>query len=149
MLQAKLGPHVRLAKAKSDSELASLTEVGSLQLTRNIVTEFDSVRAKLSSRSFLLSSGDTVLITLMKLYHDVIISFLAFLFRIHRTTASENVKMSLCVLSKVLGSALYVPCDQSIENNLTVYFKSFLARKLFWTALRSPSSDHLTLHPGY
>lgn len=130
LLKQKQGPRISLSMVKSDKELVIRSDVGSLQLTKNIVTDFDNVRKQMTLKARFLCSGDLVLMVMVKLYHNVSISFLAFLFGVHRTTASENLKTAICILSHVLGAAVFIPSDESIEENLTVYFRKFPHTKI-------------------
>ncbi|XP_042146290.1 uncharacterized protein LOC121835842 [Ixodes scapularis] len=130
LLKQKQGPRISLSMVKSDKELVILSGVGSLQLMKNIVTEFDNVRKQMTLKARFLCSGDLVLMVMVKLYHNVSIGFLAFLFGVHRTTASENLKTAICILSHVLGAAVFIPSDESIKENLTVYFRKFPHTKI-------------------
>ncbi|CAN8002679.1 unnamed protein product [Ixodes pacificus] len=130
LLKQKQGHRISLSMVKSDKELVILSGVGSLQLMKNIVTEFDNVRKQMTLKARFLCSGDPVLMVMVKLYHNVSISFLAFLFGVHRTAASENLKTAICILSHVLGAAVFIPSDDSIEENLTVYFRKFPHTKI-------------------
>ncbi|CAN8028488.1 unnamed protein product [Ixodes persulcatus] len=130
LLKQKQGPRILLSMVKSDKELAVLSGVGSLQLMKNIVTEFDNVRKQMTLKAGLLCSGDLVLKVMVKFYHNISISFLAFLFGLRRTTTSENLKTAICILSHVLGAAVFIRSDDSIEENLTVDFRKFPHTKI-------------------
>ncbi|XP_040072694.2 uncharacterized protein LOC115318852 [Ixodes scapularis] len=63
-----------------------------------------------------------MLLTFMKLYHDVKFSLLAVLFGVHRTTVSNIFKESIVILASILEHAVFWPDKESVVSCLTTYF---------------------------
>ncbi|XP_029850196.2 uncharacterized protein LOC115332061 [Ixodes scapularis] len=110
---------------QSDEQVRILTGITSLQLIKNITAEFTDIREQVSPRGYSLDDADAVLMVMVKLYHNIYFSFLSVLFSIHRTTVSNLLKCCVCILSRVLGEAVFFPSKESVLGNLTVYFSPF------------------------
>ncbi|XP_077557411.1 uncharacterized protein LOC144172641 isoform X1 [Haemaphysalis longicornis] len=123
---------------RTDKQMAVVTGVGCICLVQNIANEFQAVRSKMSRRDFALAAEETVLLVLIKLYHNLSVSFLAFLFKLHRTTVSKLFKTSVCILAHILGDAIFFPEDESLADNLTHYFKKYPRTKLILDCTEIP-----------
>ncbi|KAM7292989.1 uncharacterized protein ISCGN_026121 [Ixodes scapularis] len=118
-------PLLSMSVIQSDEQVRILTGITSLQLMRNIIAEFTDIREQVSPRGYSLDDADAVLMVMVKLYHNINFSFLSVLFSIHRTTVSNLLKCCVCILSRVLGEAVFFPSKESVLDNLTVYFSPF------------------------
>ncbi|XP_077508171.1 uncharacterized protein LOC144119427 [Amblyomma americanum] len=78
----------------------------------------------MQGKRFCLSNQDAVLLTLIKLHHNITFALLGVLFGIHRTTASEIFKASVIILAEVMKNAVFWPSKEAVDN-LTVYFKEY------------------------
>ncbi|XP_077489145.1 uncharacterized protein LOC144099784 [Amblyomma americanum] len=79
----------------------------------------------MQAKRFCLSNEDAVLLTLIKLHHNMSFALLGVLFGIHRTTASEIFKASLRILAEISKHAVFWPSKEVVVDNLTVYFKEY------------------------
>ncbi|XP_064479804.1 uncharacterized protein LOC135393252 [Ornithodoros turicata] len=79
----------------------------------------------MQTKGFCISNEDAVLLTLMKLYHNLSFSMPGVLFGVHRTTASDIFKSTLLVLAEILKTAVFLPSKEAVEDNLTVYLKKY------------------------
>lgn len=118
-------PLLSMSVIQSDEQVRILTGITSLQLMSNIIAEFTDIREQVSPRGYSLDDADAVLMVMVKLYHNINFSFLSVLFSIHRTTVSNLLKCCVCILSRVLGEAVFFPSKESVLDNLNVYFSPF------------------------
>ncbi|XP_064475749.1 uncharacterized protein LOC135389645 [Ornithodoros turicata] len=116
---------ISITKLQSEKELLALTGISTFELFYNLTELFWESRLLNSSRSFTLSDEDVVLLTLMKLYHNMSYSLLAVLFNVHRTSASNLCTQGLQVLATIPKEAVVWPEKVDVCRTLTVYFKSF------------------------
>ncbi|KAM7282233.1 uncharacterized protein ISCGN_002383 [Ixodes scapularis] len=113
---------ITISKITDENGLLVLTGVCSFELFYNITELYTEARTLQSSRSFCISDDDAVLLTFMKLYHDVTFSLLAVLFGVHRTTVSNIFKESIVILASILEHAVFWPDKDSVVSCLTTYF---------------------------
>ncbi|CAN8003064.1 unnamed protein product [Ixodes hexagonus] len=113
---------ITISKVTDENGLLVLTGVCSFELFYNITELYTEARTLQSSRSFCLSDDDAVLLTFMKLYHDVTFSLLAVLFGVHRTTVSSIFKESIVILANILEHAVFWPDKDAVVSCLTTYF---------------------------
>ncbi|XP_049267957.1 uncharacterized protein LOC119379490 isoform X1 [Rhipicephalus sanguineus] len=118
-------PLLSCAAVQTDHTVKVLTGLPCLQLLKNIIEEFTALRIESIPRGFALSDEDTVLMVFVKLYHNVSLSFLSVLFSVHRTTVSNILKNAICILASILGEAVFFPSKESVQENLTIYFKNY------------------------
>lgn len=102
-----------------------MTGVCSFELFYNITELYTEARVLQTTRTFCLSNDDAVLLTFMKLYHDVTFSLLAVLFGVHRTTISNIFKESVVILSSILEHAIFWPEKDVVVSCLTTYFREY------------------------
>ncbi|CAN7975733.1 unnamed protein product [Ixodes persulcatus] len=113
---------ITISKITDENGLLVLTGVCSFELFYNITELYTESRTLQSTRSFCISDDDAVLLTFMKLYHDVTFSLLAVLFGVHRTTVSNIFKESIVILASILEHAVFWPEKDAIVSCLTTYF---------------------------
>uniref|UniRef100_A0A147BIC1 Putative tick transposon n=1 Tax=Ixodes ricinus TaxID=34613 RepID=A0A147BIC1_IXORI len=113
---------ITISKITDENGLLVLTGVCSFELFYNITELYTEARTLQSTRSFCISDDDAVLLTFMKLYHDVTFSLLAVLFGVHRTTVSNIFKESIVILASILEHAVFWPDKDAIVSCLTTYF---------------------------
>ncbi|XP_077507951.1 uncharacterized protein LOC144119112 [Amblyomma americanum] len=77
----------------------------------------------MQAKRFCLSNEDGVLLTLIKLDHNMSFALLGVLFGIHRTTPSKIFKASVIILAEIMKNAVFWPSKEAVVDNLTVYFK--------------------------
>lgn len=66
-----------------------------------------------------------MLLSLIKLRHNLTFSFLGVLFSVHRTTASVIFKSTVTMLGEILSKAVFWPTKEAVVDNLTVHFKDY------------------------
>lgn len=116
---------ITIAKVPDENGLVVLTGISSFELFYNIAELYTEARLRQGTRSLSLSDDDAVLLTFMKLYHDLTFSLLAVLFSVHRTTASNIFKDSIVILASILEHAVFWPSKTAVVNCLTMYFKEY------------------------
>ncbi|XP_077520302.1 uncharacterized protein LOC144130176 [Amblyomma americanum] len=79
----------------------------------------------MQAKRFCLSNEDAVLLSLIKLHHNMSFALLGVLLGIHRTTASEIFKASVIILAEIMKNAVFWPSKEAVVDNLTVYFKEY------------------------
>ncbi|XP_064458895.1 uncharacterized protein LOC135369175 isoform X2 [Ornithodoros turicata] len=121
----RFSPLVSASLLKNEHELVALTCIPCKQLFENIVPIYTEMRKTVSERGFSISDDDAILLTFMKLYHNLTYSALGVIFRIHRTTVAKIFKLSVCILSEILGQATYWPEKEEVLNNITSHFKGY------------------------
>lgn len=114
-----------ISKLKDEKELNVLAGLPCFQLFYNICDLYTESRVLEHAKSFCISDEDAVLVTLMRLRHNMSFSVLAVLFGIHRTTASEIFKSTITVLAAIITKAVYWPTKEAVVDNLTVHFKDY------------------------
>ncbi|CAN7949991.1 unnamed protein product [Ixodes pacificus] len=112
---------ITISKVVDENWLLVLSGICSFELFYNITEVYTEARTLRSSRSFCLGDDDVVLLTFMKLYHNITFSLLGVLFGIHRTTASNMFKESIVVLASILEHAVFWP-EKAVVSCLTTYF---------------------------
>lgn len=118
-------PLLSYSLVEEESKIRTLTGLGCLQLMQNIISEFTALRTICVPRGFAISDEDVVLMVFVKLYHNINFSFLGLLFSVHRTTAASILKISICILARVVAEAVFFPSKESILENLTIYFQQY------------------------
>nr|XP_054921717.1 uncharacterized protein LOC126521601 [Dermacentor andersoni] len=116
---------IAIAKVPDEHGLVVLTGIGSFELFYSITELYTEMRLRQGTRSLSLSDDDAVLLTYMKLYHDLTFSLLAVLFNVHRTTVSNIFKDSVVILASILEHAIFWPTKTAVVNCLTMYFKEY------------------------
>lgn len=107
---------------RDERTLTVVTGVSGFALFYNIVDLYTNVRLLLSTSSFCISNEDAVLMAFIKLCQNVSYSLVGVLFGTHRSTASNIFKEGVCILSKILESAIFWPAKESVITYLTKYF---------------------------
>ncbi|XP_029833686.3 uncharacterized protein LOC115318114 [Ixodes scapularis] len=113
---------ITISKVVDENGLLVLSGICSFELFHNITELYTEARTLRSSRSFCLGDDDVVLLTFMKLYHNITFSLLGVQFGIHRTTASNMFKESVVVLASILEHAVFWPEKEAVVSCLTTYF---------------------------
>lgn len=78
-----------------------------------------------TEKDFHVSNEDAVLLTEMKLYHNMTFSVLGVLFGTHRTTASNILKASVPILVVILRHVIFWPETEGVLRSLTKYFNKY------------------------
>lgn len=114
-----------ISKLQDGKDLNVLTGIPCFQLFYNITDLYTESRVLARAKSFCISNEDAVLMSLMRLRHNMSFSVLAVLFGVHRTTASDIFKSTVVVLAEILRKAVYWPSKEAVVDNLTVHFKEY------------------------
>lgn len=125
LLSATRNQILSISRVEDESALTSLAGVACFPLFYNMADLYTEIRSLQQRRGFCISNEDAVLLTLMKLYHNLTFSLLAVMFGVHRTTASDIFKTSVQVLAAVLGRAVFWPEKEVVVQSLTKHFSEF------------------------
>lgn len=110
---------------QDEKALNVLSGLPCFQLFYNLCDLYTDCRLLAHANGFCISNEDAVLLTFMKLQHNLTFSVLGVLFGVHRTTAADIFKVSVTVLAAILRKAVYWPTKEAVIDNLTVYFKDY------------------------
>ncbi|KAM7283152.1 uncharacterized protein ISCGN_013337 [Ixodes scapularis] len=124
-LQLEKDQVLGIARVKNEPALVSLTCIPCFQLFYNICDLYGESRLLSQRKDFSISNEDAVLLTMMKLYHNLTFSLLGVLFGVHRTTASNIFRASVPVLAAVLRHAVFWPEKEAVLQSLTKYFNKY------------------------
>ncbi|KAM7298112.1 hypothetical protein ISCGN_018738 [Ixodes scapularis] len=124
-LQLERDQVLGIARVKDEKALTTLTCVPCFQLFYNLTDLYGESRMLGKRKDFCISNEDAVLLTMMKLYHNMTFSLLGVLFGIHRTTASNIFKASVPILAAVLRHAIFWPEKEAVLQSLTKYFNKY------------------------
>ncbi|KAG0440140.1 hypothetical protein HPB47_016390 [Ixodes persulcatus] len=124
-LQLEKDQVLGIARVKDEPALVSLTCIPTFQLFYNICDLYGESRILNQRKDFSISNEDAVLLTMMKLYHNLTFSLLGVLFGVHRTTASNIFRASVPVLAAVLRHAVFWPEKEAVLQSLTKYFNKY------------------------
>lgn len=124
-LQLEKDQVLGIARVKNEPALVSLTCIPCFQLFYNICDLYGESRLLSQRKDFSISNEDAVLLTMMKLYHNLTFSLLGVLFGVHRTTASNIFRASVPVLAAVLRHAVFWPEKEAVLQSLTKYFSKY------------------------
>ncbi|KAL1436903.1 hypothetical protein MTO96_049293 [Rhipicephalus appendiculatus] len=114
-----------ISNVRDSKALNVLTGVPCPELFYNLCDLYTDSRMLMQSKNFCISNEDVVLLSLIKLRHNLPFSFLGVFFGIHRTTASNIFKSTVTVLGEILSKAVFWPTKEAVVDNLTVYFKDY------------------------
>ncbi|XP_075535131.1 uncharacterized protein LOC142570655 [Dermacentor variabilis] len=123
-LDAVRSQPLSIAAIQDEKALIVLTGLTFFQLFYNLCDLYTDCRLLSHAKGFCISNEDAVLLTFMKLQHNLTFSVLGVLFGVHRTTAADIFKASVTVLAAILREAVYWPTKEAVDN-MTVYFKDY------------------------
>ncbi|XP_064475708.1 uncharacterized protein LOC135389603 [Ornithodoros turicata] len=121
-----------------EDALRCVTGIGTFDIFYMLADLYTEIRLLQSSRSFCVANEDAILLTFVKLYHNVSSSLLAVLFGVHRTTASNIFKESVQTLAAVLQHAIFQPTKEAVLACLTKYFQRFSSTRMILDCTEIP-----------
>ncbi|XP_037507968.2 uncharacterized protein LOC119383744 isoform X2 [Rhipicephalus sanguineus] len=124
-LDAERHQPLSIARVKTQKDLSVITGLPCYQLFYNLCDLYTDSRMLMQAKSFCLCNEDAVLMTMMKLHHNVPFSLIGVLFGIHRTTAADIFKATIATLAEILQTAVFWPSKEAVVDNLTVHFKEY------------------------
>lgn len=115
-----------IKNVEDEGALTSLTCIPSFELFYNIVDVYSKARLlQPGTTGCCISDKDAVLLTFMKLYHNLSYLVIGVLFGIHQTTASDIFKTSLEILGAIFSRGIYWPEKESVMQILTKHSSGF------------------------
>ncbi|XP_077526840.1 uncharacterized protein LOC144138436 isoform X2 [Haemaphysalis longicornis] len=123
-VQAKSGALVhRFVDTLDDSNVNSFTGLPSMEFLKRLVTAYKKVQlVRAHSR---ITAEDRVVLTLIKLKHNVCNTFLKDLFCCSLTSCSETIEQTTLVLSAILSSVISLPLKEEVLENTPQHFRHF------------------------
>ncbi|XP_064457308.1 uncharacterized protein LOC135368133 isoform X1 [Ornithodoros turicata] len=111
-----------ISSVKDDDALLALTCIPGFKLFNTVCKLYTELQ---QAKSYGIPNEDAVLLTFLKLYHNVSFSLLGVLFGVQRTTALKIFKESLAILSAILGTAIFWPEKEEILQCMPKHFENY------------------------
>ncbi|XP_064479632.1 uncharacterized protein LOC135392902 [Ornithodoros turicata] len=123
----------------NEKNVNSSTGLPSLDLLKEIVTAYVEIQPETAKHR--LSGKERVVLTLLKLKHNLPLNFLSNLFDCSVSTVSEIIVSTVPILSKMLSSVVTMPSKEEVLSNMPVHFERYQKVRLVLDCTEIPVSQ--------